>query len=613
MSTESVQQEFLAKAPASVGAMLLERIAESASSLAFTYPDSHDAWQKLTWAETGEQVFAVAAGLLALGVQREDRVGISSNTRIEWVLADYGVNAAAAATTAIYPNTADKDVAFILADSGARVVFVEDDAQVAKITLHTELADQVATIIVFDGTAVGDRILTWPDFLAKGRAHLALHPQCVVDAIATTGHDTLATVIYTSGTTGQPKGVELLHVSWTWLATTVDSMEFVTPDAVQYLWLPLSHVFGKALTALQLKIGFCSAVDGRIDRIVSNLAVVHPTFMCGAPRIFEKVRAAVLTGATSKGVKGRIARWAFSTGYTSIPYRLDGREMPALLKAKYAVADRLVFSKLKEKLGGNMQFMVSGAAKLSPQVQQWFYAAGIKIVEGYGLTETSAVSCVNHHSTPRFGTVGPAVPGLEISIADDGEVLFRGPSVMRGYHNNPEATAEVITDGWFHTGDIGELTDAGALRITDRKKDLIKTSGGKYVAPQKVEGAIIANIPYVSQAVAVGDGHKYIGALLVLDRDNLLRWGAKRNLGDDYAELSQRPEIRRSIERFMQRANSRLERWETVKKFAILDHELTVDEGMTTPNMKIRRAAVVAQHADIVDSLFTVDADGLDA
>ncbi len=603
------RETILSRTASSLGEMLRRRAADTPDRDAFRYPDADEQWHSLTWAQTSALADQVAAALLSLGLEPEQRVAIASSTRVEWALADFGINAAGLAATTVYPNTTDEDVAFILTDSDTKALFVENVAQLEKVLKHPELDEQVGRIVLFDGESQGERVLSWHDFLERGKAYLAEHPTCVDDAIAGTGPDTLATLIYTSGTTGRPKGVELLHGSWTYLAVAIQEIGFTTIDEVHYLWLPLSHVFGKCLLSVQVQDGFVTAIDGRLDKIVPNLSVVKPTLMCGAPRIFEKVRSAVLTSTPSRGVKGRIARWAFRVGLDSNPYRLRGEKLPPLMAAQYRVADRLVFSKLRERLGGNMRFMVSGSAKLSRQVQEWFYAAGLLIVEGYGLTETSAVAFVNSWTTPRFGTVGPVTPGMERRIADDGEVLVRGPLVMRGYHNNPEATAEAIVDGWFHTGDIGELDADGYLRITDRKKDLLKTSGGKYVAPQKVEGALVANIPYITQAVAVGDGHKYIGALLVMEPVALQRWGENHgHAGKSYAELTQLPELRTSIDRFLARANRKLERWETVKRYAILDHELTVDTGDVTPNMKLRRAAVVAAHQAIVDSLFEDDA-----
>ncbi len=272
-------------------------------------------------------------------------------------------------------------------------------------------------------------------------------------------------------------------------------------------------MFGKALIAIQVRIGFSTAVDGRIDKIVENLAVIQPTFMAGAPRIFEKVRARVMQTASS-GVKAKIFDWAFSVGRRTMPARLAGQPLPGPVRAQYAIADKLVFSKIKARMGGKIRFFVSGSAALNREVQEWFYAAGLLVLEGYGLTETSAASCVNNPRAVRFGTVGPPIPGTEVKIADDGEIMIKGGGVMRGYHNAvADATADALADGWFATGDIGELDDHGYLRITDRKKDLIKTSGGKYVAPQKVEGTLKAACPYISQVVVHGEGRKYVTAL----------------------------------------------------------------------------------------------------
>nr|NLI51741.1 long-chain fatty acid--CoA ligase [Propionibacterium sp.] len=597
----------MAQAPSSVGALFNRRVERSRHDEAFRAPRG-DGWASLTWAEAKEQVDTLAAGLLALGLEFEGRVAIASSTRLEWILLDLAINSAGGATTTIYPNTGPGDFAHIVSHSGSRFFVAENDTQLAKLTDNDALWTQVERVILIDGDAPDDRVITWQQLLDAGRSRLAEDPGCVQRATDATGPDTLATLIYTSGTTGLPKGVELTHGSWVYEGEVVNAMHLIDAGKLQYLWLPLSHVFGKLLIAAQLSIGFASAVDGRPDQIVNGLGTTHPHFMCGVPRVFERVRNAVMTAAPRSTLKGRISRWSFSVGAAARPYLIEGRPMPWQIGAPYRVADRLVFSKLRAKLGGNIEFLISGSAKLSSQVQQWFFSAGILIVEGYGMTETSAVACVNHPKTPRFGTVGPAIPGTTIRIAEDGEVLIKGPGIMRGYHKEPELTAEVLVDGWLHTGDIGFLDSDGYLTITDRKKDLMKTSGGKYVAPQKVENAIAANIPYVSQSVAVGDGRKYVSALLTLDPVNLERWAKNhKREGLTYAELTQLPEIRASIDRFMARANSRLEPWETVKRYAILDHEFSVDEGTTTPSMKVRRSIITQQYGDIVESLYDAE------
>lgn len=607
----SLQEEILSFA-SSVGDMFRNRVAKTPDALAFLDPDrapeGPNHWSRLTWAESRVLVDQLAAGLLARGLTREQRVGIISSTRLEWILIDLGVACAAGATTTVYPNTAVGDVEFILTDSQSVIVVVENATQLEKVQASAALRENIHTVVVIDAAEVelNDRVISYEQLQRLGAELLDQEPRAVDAAIAATDHDTLSTLIYTSGTTGQPKGVRLNHSSWVYEGAGTKHWEIIEHTDLQYLWLPLSHVFGKALIACQLAYGFASAVDGRIDRIVDGLGEVKPTFMCGAPRIFEKVRGAVMTGAT--GFKAQVARWAFAVGRASRRYRLAGRPLPGRLALQYRIADALVFSKLKAKLGGRIKFLISGSAKLSPQVQEWFYSAGLLIVEGYGSTETSAIAFLNVPSEPCFGSVGKVMPGIETKLADDGEVLLRGPIVTPGYHHLPEQTAEAIQDGWYHTGDLGVFDDQGNLTITDRKKDLFKTSGGKYIAPQKVEGTITANIPYISQAVAIGDGRKYCSALLVLDPVLLQKWADKRQLGHlSYAELTQRPEIRASIEKQMAKANGRLERWETVKRFVILDHELTVDNDGVTPNMKIRRAAVTQRYADVVASLYDAE------
>jgi len=599
---------LLAGAPASVGAMFAERVRKTPHLEAYRYPEQ-GRWVSLTWAQTKERADVLAAGFLALGLGHEERVSLACSTRIEWVLLDLAVNSAGGAVTTIYPNSGPTEFVHIVSHSDTRIFVAENAAQLAKLDGHEELTTQVHHVVLIDGEAPADPlVVTWAGLEEAGRRLLAEDPECVRRATEACTRDTLATLIYTSGTTGLPKGVELTHGAWVYEGVALEARQLIQPGQLQYLWLPLSHVFGKLLIAAQLGIGFASAVDGRVDRIVDGLGETHPDLMCGVPRIYEKVRNAVMTSAPTGAVKSRIARWAFAVGRDSRPYRLAGRRMPALLAAQYRVADRLVFSKLKARVGGNISFFISGSAKLSSQVQEWFYSAGLLIVEGYGMTEVT-VPFVNDPSTPRFGTVGTPNPGTEVRIAADGEILLKGPGIMRGYHKDPELTAEVLTeDGWFSTGDLGFLDADGYLTITDRKKDLMKTSAGKYVAPQKVENAITANIPYVSQIVAVGDGRKYISAIITLDPVALTRW-AKNHKREHltYAELTQLPEIRRSIDRFMARANDRLEPWETIKRYAILDHEFSVDEGTTTPSMKVRRAIITERYNDVVDSLYDAE------
>jgi long-chain acyl-CoA synthetase len=597
---------LLAARPASVGATLLRQVEASSSKEAFRYIED-DRWVSLSWSQTKDKAFQLAAGLLALGIEPEDRVAIASSTRMEWILADLAIMCAAGATTTIYPSTQHEDVRYILADSQSKVVFAEDDLQVKKVLDHLDELPQLVTIVQLDGKVDHPKVIGWVDIETLGRNRLDANPTAVEDVIAAIGPEDLATLIYTSGTTGRPKGVRLVQDCWTSEGAAVEAYDIISADDLQYLWLPLSHVFGKALIAIQLYIGFTTAVDGRIDKIVDNLAEVQPTFMCGAPRIFEKVRARVMTTA-SHGVKAKIFEWAFGVGRKVSPIRLAGEQPSGLLGLQYALADRLVFSKIKARMGGKIRFFVSGSAPLSREVQEWFHAAGLLVLEGYGLTETSAATCVNNPRATRFGTVGPPIPGSQVKIADDGEILIKGPGVMRGYHNLPEATADALKDGWFATGDIGELDEQGYLRITDRKKDLIKTSGGKYVAPQKVEGVLKAACPYISQVLVHGDGRKYVTALITIDAEAIEGWAKEQGLSySSIEELAGSSEVHLLIDGFVAQANQSLERWETIKRFEILPTDLSVDEGEVTPSMKVKRRAVEKKYADLLDSMYDAD------
>ena len=612
----------LAARPASVGEMLLSQVAASGPREAYRYldgPDGSQRWVSLTWDQAKAKVFAVAAGLLSVGVQAEDRVAIASGTRMEWILADLAIMCAGGATTTVYPNTQDHDVAYILANSESKVLIAEDAEQTQKVLEHLHELPEMIAIVQIDGEPGHELVIGWSELIERGEKHLAEHPDVVEQAIAGTGPQTLSTLIYTSGTTGKPKGVRLLHDSWTYEAVAIEEMDILSAEDVQYLWLPLSHVFGKLLTAIQLQIGFVTAVDGSIDKIVDNLAEVRPTFMAGAPRIFEKVRARVMLGASS-GLKGRIFARAFAVGEKTAELRLAGEQPRGLLAVQQAVAERLVFSKIKERMGGRIRFFVSGSAPLSREVQEWFFAAGLTVIEGYGLTETSAATFVNEPFAPRFGTVGPPVPGTEAKVAPDGEIWVRGPGVMDGYHNLPAGASDDqsdsgdqgdsgdLADGWFATGDMGEFDAEGYLKITDRKKDLIKTSGGKYVAPQKVESALKTACPYVSNVIVHGEGRKYISALITLDPDSISEWADQHgHAGASMEELAGADDVHEMIDGYLKQANGKLERWETIKRFAILPQDLSVEEGEVTPSMKVKRKSVEKKYADVLDGLYDKD------
>ena len=590
----------------SVARMFYDRVAGSPDAEAYRFP-RFERWESVTWAQAGEVVTSLAAGLLAVGVTHEDRVAIASSTRIEWIYADLAIACAGGATTTIYPTANPEDVGLILADSAARVAFAEDDAQVARLRALRPQLPALELVVTFDGESDGDWVLSLDDLRARGDRRLAEHPQAVDDAVDAIHPEHLATLIYTSGTTGRPKGVELLHSSWTYIGAGAEQLGILSRDDLQYLWLPMSHSFGKMLMAVQLQIGFPTAVDGRMDRIVPNLAEVRPTFMAGPPRIFEKVHGRVVqTVEEGSRVKGALFAWAFRVGARVAQTELQGRPLGRLTRAQHALADRLVLAKVRDRLGGRIRFLVSGSAALSPDVAQWFRAAGLPILEGYGLTETSAGACITRPEDLVYGRVGRPIDGTEVRIAPDGEILLRGPSVMRGYHGLPEETDEVLdADGWLATGDVGEIDEAGRVRITDRKKDLIKTSGGKYIAPQAIEVLFKAECPLASQMIVHAEGRNYATALVTLDPDALTQWASARGKPEtDYARLTADPDVHEYVRTCLDRVNHRLNRWETIKDIRILDHDLSVEDGDVTPSMKVRRKAVEARYRPLLDAMY---------
>ncbi|MFI2640085.1 AMP-dependent synthetase/ligase [Streptomyces sp. NPDC018610] len=607
--------------PPSVAALFLERVAATPDAEAYRYPvppsagEGPDDWKSLTWAEAAERVHAIAAGLIELGVRPEERVALASSTRVEWVLADLGIMCAGAATTTVYPQTNADESAFILSDSQSKVLIAENAEQLAKaVDKRAELPD-LHHVVVLDpaGVESGDWVLTLAELEQRGAAYLDKHPELIKERVGAITKDQLATLIYTSGTTGRPKGVRLPHDNWSYMAKAIAATGLLRPDDVQYLWLPLAHVFGKVLTSGQIELGHVTAVDGRVDKIIENLPVVRPTYMAAVPRIFEKVYNGVAAKARAGGnAKYKIFQWAAEVAreYAKVTQdnfqRTGVHSAPFGLAAKHKVADTLVFAKIKEAFGGRLRACVSGSAALAPEIGYFFAGAGIHILEGYGLTESSAASFVNPGEAYRTGTVGKPLPGTEVRIADDGEILLRGPGIMQGYHKLPDKTDEVLeSDGWFHTGDIGELSPDGYLRITDRKKDLIKTSGGKYIAPAEVEGQFKAVCPYVSNILVHGADRNFCTALIALDEAAIEEWAKETGLeGKPYAEIMAAPQTVEMVEGYVKRLNEGLQRWQTIRKFRLLPRDLDVEHGEITPSLKLKRPVVEREYKHLIDEMY---------
>ncbi|GHJ90893.1 MULTISPECIES: AMP-dependent synthetase/ligase [Streptomyces] len=608
--------------PPSVAALFLERVDATPDAEAYRYPvpaasgTGADDWKSLSWGQAAQRVYAIAAGLIDLGVQSEERVALASSTRVEWILADLGVMCAGAATTTVYPQTNADESSFILSDSESRVLIAEDAAQLAKAVERRAELPHLHHVVVVDpeGADTSDEwVLTLADLEARGAAYLEKHPEAVKERVSAITAEQLATLIYTSGTTGRPKGVRLPHDNWSYMAKAIAATGLVTQEDVQYLWLPLAHVFGKVLTSGQIEVGHVTAVDGRVDKIIENLPVVQPTYMAAVPRIFEKVYNGVAAKARAGGgAKYKIFQWAAGVGReyakaTQDNFRRTGTaSAPFGLTAKHKVADALVFAKIRDAFGGRLRACISGSAALAPEIGYFFAGAGIHILEGYGLTESSAASFVNPGEAYRTGTVGKPLPGTEVRIADDGEILLRGPGIMEGYHGLPEKTAEVLeADGWFHTGDIGELSADGYLRITDRKKDLIKTSGGKYIAPAEVEGQFKAVCPFVSNILVHGADRNYCTALISLDEPSILGWAAEHGLGGkSYAEVVAAPATVTLVQGYVDRLNEGLQRWQTIKKFRLLPRDLDIEHGELTPSLKLKRPVVEREYKALIEEMY---------
>ena len=590
-----------------MAALFLQRVEKSPDKEAFRYLDGGN-WVSVSWREAAERVQSLAAGLLALGVEPEQRVGIASSTRYEWILADLAVMCAGAATTTVYANTNAADTAYILSDSESRLVFAENADQLAKLTERRAELPDVDKVVVFEGTGDGDWVMTLDDLADLGVKYLSEQPQSVSDAVDGISSDRLATLIYTSGTTGRPKGVRLRHEAWVYAGVAVSELRILSDDDLQLLWLPLAHAFGKVLISAQIACGFASAVDGRVDKIVQNTAVIKPTFMAAAPRIFEKAHSRVVMDQQERGGwKEKLFQRAFAVGKEVGRRRRDHKSVPLPMTLQHRLFDRIVFSKVRQVFGGRIRFFVSGSAPLNREIAEWFHAAGLLILEGYGLTETAGAGFINRLENYKLGTVGLPFEGTDVRISDEGEVQTTSALVMAGYHNLPDATNAAFTDdGWLRSGDKGEVDADGFLRITGRIKEMFKTSGGKYIVPPAIEAKFIALCPFASQFLVFGEARNFCVALIALDPDAVSGWAAERGLsGKSYAELVKLPEVQALVDEYVKKLNSELNRWETIKKWALLDHELSVERGELTPSLKVKRSVVEERNKEVLDSFYS--------
>ncbi len=571
------------------------------------------AWRAITHTDLAQRVVAVSMGLRELGIRPGDRVSILSETRPEWAIADYACLCAQAADVPIYPTLTAKQTEYILKDSGAVGVFCSTAEQVAKVLEIKSHLPALQHVIAFESDAKRGGVPTLTELEARGQTAAAKYPRAREEALAVSP-DAIATLIYTSGTTGDPKGVILTHNNiWSNVQAALQVMALTDEDECLAM-LPLSHVYERMVDYTLMHAGVIINYAESFDKVGPNLQEVRPTIVLSVPRLYEKVYARVLENALSgSALKRRIFFWAKQAGDDWATLKLDQRPIPAGLALKHRIADRLVFSKLRARTGGRIRFFISGSAPLSPEIAKFFFSAGLPILEGYGLTETSPVLTLNPLTRPRIGSVGPVVPGVQLKIASDGEVLAKGPNVMQGYYNKPEATAEAIdAEGWFHTGDIGELDADGYLRITDRKKDLIKTAGGKYIAPQPIENQVKLN-KFVANAVLLGDKRKFSIILVVPNYEALEPWA--RGEGSSFGsrrELIALPAVQQKMEAEVDSRLGDLARFERPKKVVLLEQDFTIESGELTPTLKVKRRVVEKNHQPAIDRAYA-EADAMAA
>jgi long-chain acyl-CoA synthetase len=557
-------------------------------------------WREMSYAEMGEAINEIALGLVDLGIEVGDRVCILAETRLEWTLASLGASAAGAVAVPVYPTNAPSECKWVAGNSGARAIFCENEGQLAKIE---EVRDELPDLEHVIGIDEGGGELSLDELRARGRerdrAELGPRQEQV-------NPEEPYTIVYTSGTTGAPKGVVLTHANAMAVCQMVEELEFVEPGDVSYLYLPLAHVFALITMLATVDEGTTLIYFGGNTReILAEIIETKPTYVPSVPRIFEKLYGAAMKMVASGSEEEQERfRKAVKLGVEVRTRRQRGDEVPAELAEQFEQADAEIFQRVRGLFGGQVRQAVSGAAPIAPEILEFFYAAGVPVLEGWGMTETTGVGTVGTLDHFKFGTVGRALPGVEIKIAEDGEILCKGPHIFREYWRNPEATEETMSDGWLRTGDLGELDDEGYLKITGRKKDIIITAGGKNLTPANIENDLKQS-PFISQAVMYGDRKPFPVAMITLDPEEIVPWAQEQGLPEDIESLAEHEKVHEMIQTELDRANSNYARVEQIKKFTILDHDLSIETGELTPSLKVKRNVIYDRYGDLFESLYS--------
>ncbi|MCP4873224.1 MAG: long-chain fatty acid--CoA ligase [Proteobacteria bacterium] len=611
---------------ASIGRLLDDAVQRWGARIALRRRRQPLQWSVLTWTEMGQQVRSIGAALLGLGVGPGDRVAVLASTRLEWSLLDYGILSIGAVTVPVYHSSTPGQVRYVLADSDAKVVVVEDRPQLEKVQAVQDQLPNLGSIVVMDvmDLRAEPKAVLLDELTRDGRRVLREKPGLLEERRDAVDPSWLATIVYTSGTTGVPKGVRLSHANLIAAMRALTGVLDVGLDDTTVLCLPLSHIYGRLGQYAALTHGFCIAYARRVDLLAEVLREVRPTFFFGVPRLYERIYHRVVTGyrdmppllkgLVRRGVEQKQEEGANPAGtppndvglttLTRLRRKLDVAGKVAD-HASEAAANKAVFEPVREALGGRVRFCISGGAPLNEDVGRFFRMAGIEVLEGYGLTETCGAATINPPTENRVGTVGRPLPGTRIRIAPDGEVLIQGDMVFGGYHNQPDETALSINEeGWLHTGDVGHFDEAGYLVITDRKKDILITSGAKNVAPQRVESALRMS-PYIGDAMVFGDRKPYLVALITLEAEEVRTFAAGLDLPtDDWGALVREPRVEGLIEAEVERCNGKLARFEEVRRFKVLQRPLSVEGGELTPTLKVRRATVQERYQPLIEGLY---------
>jgi long-chain acyl-CoA synthetase len=561
-------------------------------------------WNDLSWADYFKLSKNLAGFLASLGVQRGQRVAIMSNTRFEWAVSDMAILGIGAVTVPLYQNNTVEDVEFILSNSEAVAVLAEDQTQLNKFKQLEGKLPNLKHLISFSPSPLNNAT-SWNDAQKKGGEYISAHSDFYETEIKKNKLNDVATIVYTSGTTGVPKGAVLLHSCIVSESEDLKPILDVNDTDTTVTFLPFAHIFGRVEMWVHIYFGWKMAFAENIDRISANLIDIKPTFMLAVPRIFEKIYSKIISQVDEgSAAKKKIFEWAIKLGREISLAKREKRSPSFQTLIQYKIAYKLVFAKLHAKMGNRIRFMVSGGAPLSKEIIEFFHAAGILILEGYGLTETTAGIFFNNPYKYNFGTVGLPIGDVQCKIASDGEILVKSKKIFKEYFHNPEATREALEDGWFHTGDIGELNSEGFLKITDRKKDLIKTAGGKMIAPQKLENLLKLN-KLISQVAVYGDKQKYLVALITLNPEELVKLAQSFGIDTkDYTELTKNPQIQSVVKDIIKDNNSTLASYETIKNFSILPHDFTIESGELTPSLKVKRKHIGEKYHDVVSQLY---------